>query len=188
VEWTGPFVFSAEKFSADGIFCPRRNISRFLRGEILRGLSVGLALASNFLFPKHNTNMLITPIDINMKFHSLELIEEYMKTIAKNNGFKLHVTRHKDASGIFYRGKFDCSYKDPNFKGNKKLKRTCSFSATFCKSGMTYEFTKCNYEHNHILKKPATIESGMIMKTKADELTGEEKTIVRDYCTKLDFE
>jgi SWIM zinc finger len=131
--------------------------------------------------------MLITPIDINMKFHSLELIEEYMKTIAKNNGFKLHVTRHKDASGIFYRGKFDCSYKDPNFKGNKKLKRTCSFSATFCKSGMTYEFTKCNYEHNHILKKPATIESGMIMKTKADELTGEEKTIVRDYCTKLDM-
>jgi hypothetical protein len=41
-------------------------------------------------------------------------MSDYVKVFSKATGFKLHCYRHKNENGDYFRGRFDCAYKDPN--------------------------------------------------------------------------
>jgi hypothetical protein len=85
-----------------------------------------------------------------LELHTLEGIEEYVQMLAKSQGFKVHVTKHKNNSiGENYCGKIECCYEEPNYP--KKNKRTCTFSATFCRFGTNFQFTQINLGHNQAL-------------------------------------
>jgi hypothetical protein len=102
----------------------------------------------------------------------------------------LHITWHKNkSSGKYYCGNFDCCYKEPNCP--KKNKHTCTFSATFCRFGTKFKFTKFNLEHNHalILNTAGSMigPGGLVMKTNAAEITAEECNLIKDFCTNIDM-
>ena len=69
----------------------------------------------------------LTPLDPAFEFHSLEALEGYVQGLAKSQGFKLHVTKHKNkTTGEYYRGKIDCCcHKNPLCPTNTK--HTCTF-------------------------------------------------------------
>ena len=71
-------------------------------------------------------------------------------------------------------------------------KYTCPFSATWLKDPKDgkYKFTKHHFGHNHVLCmvpcERVTV-NGTVMKTRADELTNEERNMIRDYCNVADM-
>jgi hypothetical protein len=90
----------------------------------------------------------ITALNPDLEFRTLEGIEECVQMLAKSQGFKLHVAKHKNKSICeYYCGKIDCCYKEPNCP--KKNKGTCKFLATFCRFGTEFKYTKFNLELNN---------------------------------------
>jgi len=75
--------------------------------------------------------------------------------------------------------------------GGKKY--TCPFSATWLKDPKDgkYKFTKHHFGHNHVLCKKVPCEritlNGKAMKKRVDELTNEERNMIRDYCNVADM-
>ena len=126
--------------------------------------------------------------DTKMEFLSFESVEQYVQSFAKANGFKLHTSKHKSKSGEYYRGKVNCCFKEPNCENKKR--RTCTFSVKFCRFEDKYKFTKFNVEHNHALMYNNTSiigPGGLILKTSASEISSEEISFIKEYCTSLDM-
>jgi hypothetical protein len=72
----------------------------------------------------------MTALNPDLEFHALESIEEYVQMLAKCQGFKLQITRHKNkSSGEYYREKIDCCYKEPNCR--KKISVPVHFPQHF---------------------------------------------------------
>jgi hypothetical protein len=93
-------------------------------------VSLQQELATPFKPLELNLAAPMTALNPNLEFHALESIEEYDQMLAKSQGFKLHITSHKNkSSGEYYHGKIDCCYKEPNCP--KKNERTFTFLATF---------------------------------------------------------
>ena len=72
-----------------------------------------------------------TPFDTNIKFHSIDDIQQFMKSHSTSNGFNFHTSKYKDKAGNYNRGNFKCAFKEQNVPATQKY--TCTFGATFCK-------------------------------------------------------
>ena len=75
--------------------------------------------------------------------------------------------------------------------GGKKY--TCPFGATWLKDPKDgkFKFTKHHFDHNHVLCKKVSCEritlNGMAMKKRVDELTNEERNMIRDHSNVADM-